>query len=115
MNDQIQALVALQDIDVLLSEIRNPAIAVEERRLGFAMENVAGIERARARLAGQIDGHLLQTYERMSRRLLRVVVPVEGTVCAGCHIAFPTSHGRGPVRHDALEHCENCGRILYRI
>ncbi|HYJ33485.1 MAG TPA: hypothetical protein VE326_09730 [Candidatus Binatia bacterium] len=115
MTDLLNALVELQDIDVLLREVKDPEIASQEERMGFSLEHVENLEKARRKVAAQIDEKLLQTYERMSRRFARVVVPVEGIVCAGCRMSLPTASAR---RHSSaivgIENCENCGRILYR-
>jgi predicted nucleic acid-binding Zn-ribbon protein len=115
MPDALADLVQLQDIDVLLREVKDPEIASQEEKLGFSFDHVETLEKARRRLASRIDGKLLQTYERMSRRFTRVVVPVEGTICAGCRMSLPTSamRARNPLSVD-IENCENCGRILYR-
>jgi predicted nucleic acid-binding Zn-ribbon protein len=115
MPDALADLVQLQDMDVLLREVKDPEMASQEEKLGFSLENVETLEKARRRLASRIDGKLLQTYERMSRRFTRVVVPVEGTICAGCRMSLPTSamRARDPLSVD-IENCENCGRILYR-
>jgi len=115
MPDTLADLVQLQDIDVLLREVKDPEMASQEEKLGFSLDNVETLEKARRRLASRIDGKLLQTYERMSRRFTRVVVPVEGTRCAGCRMSLPTSaiRARNPLSVD-IENCENCGRILYR-
>jgi predicted nucleic acid-binding Zn-ribbon protein len=112
--DALADLVQLQDIDVLLREVRDPEMALQEEKLGFSLENVDSLERARHRLASKIDGKLLQTYERMSRRFTRVVVPVEGTICAGCRMSLPTSARAKHSPSLDIENCENCGRILYR-
>lgn len=116
MTDHLDALVELQDIDVLLREVKDPEISSQEARMGFLVGHVDGLEKARGKIAATIDEKLLQTYERMSRRFARVVVPIDGTVCAGCRMSLPTSSMRG--RHSSLlgtvEICENCGRILYR-
>lgn len=116
MTDAMDALVELQDIDTLLREVKDPEIASQEERMGFpVVEHVESLERARRKIASQIDGKLLQTYERMSRRFTRVVVPVEGTVCAGCRMSLPTAAIRSQMSSLAtVENCENCGRILYR-
>jgi predicted nucleic acid-binding Zn-ribbon protein len=115
MTDSLEALVELQDIDVLLREVKDPEMALLEQRLGFQLDHVETLERTRRKVASTIDGKLLQTYERMSRRFARVVVPVEGMICAGCRMSLPTSAIRS--RNNAsldIENCENCGRILYR-
>lgn len=114
MNEQLEALIQLQDIDLMLREVRDPEIARREERLGFAVGNVAGLERDRDRLARRIDERLLQMYERMSRRFHRVIVPVERSVCQGCKISLPTATAARTSGLLSLENCENCGRILYR-
>jgi predicted nucleic acid-binding Zn-ribbon protein len=116
LNEQLQALVRLQDIDLLLREARDPKIAGHEVSLGFALENLGRVERARQRLASQIDVRLLQTYERMSRKgVNRVVVSVEHRVCQGCQMSLPTSSASRDTSDVTLENCQNCGRILYRL
>jgi predicted nucleic acid-binding Zn-ribbon protein len=115
MTELLDTLVQLQDIDVLLREVKDPEFASQEERLGFPVENVETLERTRRRVASQIDEKLLQVYERMSRRFARVVVPIEGTVCAGCRMSLPTASMRGrSAATVGIESCENCGRILYR-
>ena len=115
LNEQLDALVTLQDIDLMLRDSRDPEMATHEDRLGFARENVKRLERTRERLASRIDGPLLRTYERMSRKIPRVVVPVEGRVCQGCRMSLPTSAAGRTTPGTTIENCENCGRILYRI
>jgi predicted nucleic acid-binding Zn-ribbon protein len=114
MPDTLADLVQLQDIDFLLREVKDPEMASQEEKLGFSLDNVETLEKARQRLASRIDGKLLQTYERMSRRFTRVVVPVEGTICAGCRMSLPTSTRAKISPSVDIENCENCGRILYR-
>ena len=113
LNEQLDALVTLQDIDLMLRDSRDPEMGEHEDRLGFSRDNVKGLERARERLASRIDEGLLRTYERMSRKIPRLVVPVEGRVCQGCRMSLPTSAKNTPGT--TIENCENCGRILYRI
>ena len=115
LTEQLDALVRLQDIDLLLREARDPKLAGQEARLGFALENLGTVEKTRRRLASQIDDRLLQTYERMSQRFDRVVVSVERSVCQGCRMSLPTSSASKSTPGVTLENCQNCGRILYRL
>ncbi|TMQ65043.1 MAG: hypothetical protein E6K79_05985 [Candidatus Eisenbacteria bacterium] len=115
LTEQLDALVRLQDIDLLLREARDPKLAGQEARLGFALENLGTVEKTRRRLASQIDDRLLQTYERMSQRFDRVVVSVERSVCQGCRMSLPTSSASKNTPGVTLENCQNCGRILYRL
>ncbi len=98
----------------MIREAKDPERATREQELGFTLSGVEKLERTRDRLAKQIDQRLLQRYERMSRRFTRVVVPVEGRVCLGCFMGLPTAPKRN-IDAGTVEHCENCGRILYRI
>jgi hypothetical protein len=113
--DQLETLVQLQDIDLMLREVRNPELAIQEERLGFPLGNVKALERTRERLASRIDEQLLRTYERVSRKSPRVVVRVEGGVCQGCRMSLPTSSASRIPPATSLENCQNCGRILYRL
>ena len=112
--DQLDRLIELQDVDCLLRELRDPEMASQEEKLGFEVGGISGLERARERLATQVEERLLQTYERMSRRFVRVIVPVDGRVCSGCRISLPTSSHARNSEGATYEFCENCGRILYR-
>lgn len=115
MNSQLEALIALQDLDLLIREVSDPARAGQEASMGFTIENVEKLQQTRQRLARQIDQKLLQTYDRIRRRFARVVVPVDGAVCLGCFMALPTGSIAKNPSPASIESCENCGRILYRI
>ena len=112
--EQLDRLVELQDVDCLIRELRDPEMSSHEEKLGFAVDGISGLERTRERLASQVEGRLLQAYERMSRRFFRVIVPVHGRVCSGCRINLPTSTMARNSDGATYEFCENCGRILYR-
>ena len=118
MNDttaeSLDVLIQLQDVDCLLREMRDPEMASQEEKLGFAVEGISNLERTRERLASQVDERLLQTYERMSQRFFRVIVPVNGRVCSGCRISLPTNSIGRNSEGATYDFCENCGRILYR-
>jgi len=114
MNSQLQALVALQDLDLMIREAKDPERVTQEQELGFELHGVDKLEKTRERLAKQIDEGLLRVYERMSRRFTRVVVPLEGKVCLGCFMGLPTASKR-TAEPGTIENCENCGRILYRL
>jgi len=114
VSEPLDVLIQLQDVDCLLRDLQDPEMASHQERLGFTVEDVAALRRTRERLASQVDVRLLQTYERMSRRFLRVIVPVEGRVCTGCRMSLPTSQPPRRSESPTFDICENCGRILYR-
>ena len=115
MHSQLEALIALQDLVLLIREASDPAQAGHEASLGFTLQNLEQLHQTRSRLAGRIDRKLLQTYDRISRRFVRAVVPLDGAVCMGCFMALPTGAVRKGPGPTTIENCENCGRILYRI
>ena len=59
MSNQLKALVALQDLDLMIREAKDPKHATHEEELGFAMSGMDKLERTRERLAKQIDENLL--------------------------------------------------------
>jgi len=115
LTEPIDVLIQLQDLDCLIRDMRDPEMASQQERLGFALEDIQALERTRERLAGQVENQrLLQIYERMSRRFVRAIVPVEGRVCTGCRMSLPTSNPTRQADAATCDVCENCGRILYR-
>lgn len=100
----------LHDLDLLLREVRDPASRAQLARLGFALEGVSQIERARARVAARLERRWLSAYERARQRYGRGLVAVRERVCQGCFITLPTSAAPG---EGALAQCESCGRLLY--
>ena len=113
MNRRQEMLVALQNLDIMIREVR----AGHEQELGFKVEKLDQLLESRRRLAEQIDERDLHTYERVARRYdyVSAVVPVRDKICLGCFMGLPTSAMRIGPEGDHLLICENCGRILYWI
>ena len=107
----VQKLAVLQDIDVMIRERRN------DEDMGFSLEGLETLEKARAKLSKTIDGRLLRLYERLSKRYDRAVVPVIEHRCLGCSMAVPTAKRRSGEdrRGDSVVVCESCGRILFFV
>jgi predicted nucleic acid-binding Zn-ribbon protein len=112
---QTQALVRLHDLDMLLKDARDAQSQAALRKMGFKMEGMEALERARAELAATIERRWLVLYERVFRRHGRAVVPVKDRVCLGCFVTLPTSALPPPADSDAVSVCESCSRILYWI
>ncbi len=107
-------LIALQDVDEMIREARDPERAGALQRLGFKAQNIGALENSRKNLAAQLDKRTLSLYERVASRFGRAVVPVEGQVCLGCFMSLPTRNiGAAGAKQSRVETCENCGRILY--
>jgi hypothetical protein len=71
----------------------------------------------RAEIAAAVPAELLQTYERLRKRLGGVgAAPLVGASCGGCHLTLSASEldhvRRAPA--DQVVTCEQCGRILVR-
>jgi predicted nucleic acid-binding Zn-ribbon protein len=105
----LDQLVRLHDLDLLRQQVADAAAAARLSALGFGPADGAPLERARARLSGQLEPRWLQVYERALGRYGRGLAAVRGRVCQGCHITLPTS---ALPAADAPKMCESCGRIL---
>ncbi len=112
VNDQLLLLVALQDLDTMIRETADQVHAEKLTAMGFALEGVEDLQKARGELAQGIDKPLLMRYERIAGRLGRAVVPITSNVCLGCFTVIPTSYTSSENRNKILQ-CENCGRIFY--
>lgn len=106
--NDIELLVALQDLDVMIEEIS------EVKRLGFSAEREEELINAREELASKISKPLLYSYEKLKKRYKRAIVPVkEDNTCLGCFVRLPTSMSSIGRTDKTVIYCESCGRILY--
>lgn len=110
---KLDALFRLQDLDLMIRELRDPETRGAEEKLGFRLGQMEMLLQTRARLAERIPLPDLRLYERISRRFTHAIVPVEERTCLGCYMALPTSAVSLRTDPDHLRICENCGRILY--
>ncbi len=108
-DDHAKLLVALQDIDRMLKEVESNSGA-ELKEMGFNLDGVEEVKKARARLAERVPPQLLNRYERVSKSFDRSIVPVVQDLCTGCFARIPTSFR---YEKNAVMTCESCGRILY--
>ncbi|MCK4412455.1 MAG: hypothetical protein KAY32_02805 [Candidatus Eisenbacteria sp.] len=113
MSDRVQRLAQLQDLELMIREVEDPASKMKEEALGFSVEGLAQLQNARSRLLKQIPKQDLRAYQRIRRKYDRAVVPVMNRICLGCFQALPTSVTRNVSEAGPLPICENCGRILY--
>ena len=106
-----QKIAALQDIDVMIRERK------EDEDLGFKHEGLESLEKARAKLAKEVDGKVLRLYDRLSKRYDRAVVPVVAHRCLGCSQVVPTSMRKSGEDRTSKQivTCESCGRILFFV
>jgi predicted nucleic acid-binding Zn-ribbon protein len=113
MNKRAEMLVALQNLDILIREVK----AGHEQELGFKIENLDALLDSRRKLAERVPERDLALYERVARRYeyLTAVVPVHDRICLGCFMSLPTSALPRGTDDEQLRFCENCGRILYWV
>ncbi|MBN2411556.1 hypothetical protein JXQ31_07670 [candidate division KSB1 bacterium] len=107
MNKELEALITLQDIDLMIEESN------EVEKLGFSITGCSELEKAREEIASRIKKPLLFRYERLRAKLKRAIVPVKNDICLGCFLRQPTSIGAKGREESELFTCENCGRMLY--
>jgi predicted nucleic acid-binding Zn-ribbon protein len=112
MEEQVKLLVALQDLDLMIREANDADMSSEIKQMGFKLEGIAELGKARENLAKRVRPQLLNRYERLSKSYGRAVVPVTGNLCLGCFITLPTSYPSLKSK-DSFLTCQNCGRILY--
>ena len=108
--DQAKLLVALQDLDQMIKEAQDADMSGQLKDMGFALDGLSELRKAREELAKRIRPQLLNRYERVSKTYDVVIVPVTGELCLGCFAKIPTSFR---YEKNAILTCESCGRILY--
>lgn len=113
MKKQLKDLVTLQELDALLNELDEAEMREREAALGFTLGEADRLRAARAKLASGLRPEILQRYEAVRRRHARAVVPSNRGVCMGCFTRRATA--MATAHDDALEVCERCARILYRL
>ena len=109
MDKELEALVTLQDIDLMIEETN------DVEKLGFTITGRSELENARHEIASSIKKPLLFRYERLRAKLKRAIVPVKNDVCLGCFLHQPTSIGAKGREDIEIFTCENCGRMLYWV
>jgi uncharacterized protein len=66
----------------------------------------------RSELTAALDPADLALYERLARRVVPVVVRIQGDSCGGCHIPFANSEVRRIRVAEELVQCSGCDRIV---
>ncbi|HET9481796.1 MAG TPA: hypothetical protein VFP98_08580 [Candidatus Polarisedimenticolia bacterium] len=112
MNAQLESLIMLQDVDLMIKELGDHQTATHMTRIGFELEAVDNLGKARAELARKVDSQLLTIYERLMQRYPRAIVPVRNNVCLACFVKLPTKYSSGD---DKIHTCNHCNRFLYFI
>ncbi len=112
MREEFRLLVGLQDIDVMIKEVKDKSTSKELKDLGFQLTGLEDLQKARKKIAEKIPPSLLNRYEKLAAHFTVAILPVPGDMCLGCFVKLPTSFFSSAYSHELLT-CENCGRLLY--
>jgi predicted nucleic acid-binding Zn-ribbon protein len=112
MKDEHRLLIALQDLDIMIKEVKDKATSKELQSLGFKLTGLSELQDAREKLANRVPKPLLNRYEKLAQHYTLAILPITGSLCLGCFIKLPTSFFSA-VSKTELQTCENCGRLLY--
>ncbi len=112
MREEFRLLIGLQDIDIMIKEVRDKATSKELKNMGFQLNGLEELQKARDNIAKKIPTALLNRYEKLAGHFTVAIVPVTGNMCLGCFVKLPTSFFSSAYSHELLT-CENCGRLLY--
>lgn len=94
----------------MIRDAEDAKTAAKMQEMGFTMDGIAEIKKARVELTEHIKPQLLNRYQRVSQNYERIVVPVVKDLCTGCFAKVATSFR---YEKNSVVTCESCGRILY--
>lgn len=112
MKEEHRLLIALQDLDIMIKEVKDQSTSKELKNLGFKLTGLRELQEARVKLAKSLPPALLNRYEKLARHFTMAILPVTGDLCLGCFVKLPFSFFSSASRNE-LQTCENCGRMLY--
>ncbi|MCK4537975.1 MAG: hypothetical protein KAV42_04165 [Candidatus Krumholzibacteria bacterium] len=112
MREEFRLLVGLQDLDIMIKDMKDKVTTDELKNMGFKLEGLEELLTARTKLASKIPTALLNRYEKLAGHYKVAILPVSGNQCLGCFVKLPTSFFSSAYSHELLT-CENCGRMLY--
>ena len=112
MNSQLEALIMLQDLDLMIKEMSDQKTASQMSRIGFDVEAVENLTEARVEMADKIDPDNMAIYTRLMERYQRAIVPIRNGICLACFLKQPTKYSVSDVR---VLKCYHCNRFLYFI
>ncbi|MEX1007070.1 MAG: C4-type zinc ribbon domain-containing protein [Acidimicrobiia bacterium] len=122
---ELELMELLEPLDAQLERLRTQrtTLAAELNVVRATLESaesaidqeMAGEQKARDALAGQLEPSLISEYERRRARAQGVgVARLVGNTCQGCHLSIPATEVDGMRRapEGTISYCDNCGCIL---
>jgi len=112
LKEEFRLLLALQDLDIMIREVKDKSTSDELKNMGFKLSGLDELKQARAELASKISPGILNRYQKLAGRYSLAILPITGDKCLGCFVKLPTSFFSSKTKDDILT-CESCGRMLY--
>jgi predicted nucleic acid-binding Zn-ribbon protein len=112
LREEFRLLVGLQDLDIMIKEVKDSGTSEELKSMGFKLTGLKELQQAREKIAKKIPPALLNRYEKLAAHYKLAILPVTGDKCLGCFVKLPTSFFSSAYSHELLT-CESCGRMLY--
>jgi predicted nucleic acid-binding Zn-ribbon protein len=89
---------------------KQAAYKAAARKLAVQIQSLTA---QRVQLAAPVAANLMTRYEAIRKSKQGVgISKIEGGLCGGCHTQLPTALITSVERTEAVETCENCGRLL---
>jgi len=107
----------LREVDIVWSALKAELEVKKEnleQRLDEARARLDDLQKTRALTGSEVPPPILARYEFIRRRLEHpVIVPVDNSICSGCHIAIPPQVFIELQRGQQILSCPNCQRLIY--
>jgi predicted nucleic acid-binding Zn-ribbon protein len=113
MDPQLEAVIVLQDLDLMIAEATDSKASQQLSDMGFSIDHVERLQAARGEVVKKLNREVMRHYDRLSKRYSHRVVPVQGNICLGCFMAQPTQFSN--ETNNTVRSCQSCSRILYSI
>lgn len=110
--NQAQILVALQDLEEMISEAEDPEQREQLEEMGFPVSGLENLHAAQKKLEAEVGTGMLSKYRRLRARTGKAIVPVVDGACTGCFTNVPHIF-TSSVNAGKVITCETCGRMLY--
>ena len=99
----------LYKLNLEILDISN-IIHKEIKQLQIRIQNA---EHERSNILPNIDGEILNKYEKIRTKRGKGIVHINDRICVGCNMRIPTYLLKDLKKGDEIIYCESCGRILY--
>lgn len=119
-------LVIMEDLEAASADLngKKKALSEEENsvqsdkqvlgeRAARLQSELKQLEEVRAIAAKEIDSGWLERYNQLVERKDKALVPVENSVCSGCHMTLPPAVVHEAGKRSVMVFCDHCGRLLY--